>query len=276
MMDLKEFLEEEKKKVELALDKVLPKPHGKVRRLVEAMRYAVFAGGKRIRPILVVVAHRWCGGNDPNIYRYATPVEVIHNYSLIHDDLPCMDNDDLRRGKPTCHKVFGDAMATLAGDALHAIAFEILAETGNIEAVRLVARNIGANGLCGGQAVDIETEGKKAELDTVNFIHRNKTAALLKTSLLLGALLADATTEEKNSLEEYGENIGLCFQVTDDIEDAMQKSDENKATYPALFGLERSKKIAEELYRKAVASLLPDHDNELLEKIAKFIYTRKL
>ncbi|MCK5833670.1 polyprenyl synthetase family protein [bacterium] len=253
--------------------------------LHSAMRYSVFAGGKRLRPILAVLSFKRLGGEGDFIYTPACALELIHTYSLIHDDLPCMDNDDLRRGKPTSHKVFGEAMAILVGDALHAIAFELMARAGDVRVISDVARAIGTQGLVGGQVFDLEAEGITPTPEILEAIHRGKTAALLATSLRMGAYIAKASDEEINKVSKYGENMGLAFQIIDDIldivadEKALGKpigsdAERNKATYPALFGIEKSRQIAEDLIQKAKYALGESEKNLNLFAIADFILDR--
>jgi geranylgeranyl diphosphate synthase type II len=236
------------------------------------MRYSVFAGGKRLRPILCLEAARIFSSDvTPALYP-ACAIEFIHTYSLIHDDLPALDNDDLRRGKPTCHKKFGEAIAILAGDALLTLAFQTIGET-PVEPARRVnmLAEISAaagtlNGMVGGQVADLEAEGKDVAPETLEYIHRSKTAALIRASIAAGALCAGAPVVEVSLLRRFGETIGWAFQVTDDILDVEESSAalgktagkdvaQRKATYPSLYGLERSHEIASELSAKAIAEL---------------------
>ncbi len=268
------------------LDRYLPAEDKPPQTLHRAMRYAVFAGGKRLRPFLVCEAFRWVGGRGRTVYPAACAVELIHTYSLIHDDLPALDNDDYRRGKPTCHRVFGEAIAILAGDALHALAFELLAKTGNVAVVNEIAKAIGTGGLVGGQVADVEMEGKDVGEEDVRFIHERKTAALFVASVRVGAILGGANPKQLASLTKYAKNAGLAFQITDDILDikgdrkklgkstgADEKLD--KATYPkAVGGTEKARAIAKSLVEKAKSSLLKSHDNRLLYSLADFIIRR--
>ncbi len=248
------------------LHRLLPGENDKPELVHRAMHYSVFAGGKRLRPFLVYKAFKWVGGDGNIIFPPACAIEFIHTYSLIHDDLPAMDNDDLRRGKPTCHKVFGEAIAILAGDALHALAFKLLAETGNAEIVYETANAIGSNGLVGGQVVDVEMEGQNVDEETVYYIHSRKTAALFIASVRIGAILAGASEKQLNSLTNYAKNMGIAFQITDDILDIMGETEKigkpagsdidlDKATYPKAIGLDKSKKVAAKLIDKAINSL---------------------
>ncbi len=230
--------------------------------LVSAMKYSLNAGGKRLRPILVLLAYESLGRDAREILTPACALELIHTYSLIHDDLPCMDDDDLRRGKPTLHIKFPEAIAVLAGDALHALAFELLASTGDARIVREVGSAIGISGMLGGQVADVESEGKNITIDDMEYIHRKKTAALIEVSLKIGAMLASADDETINVFSSFGFRIGLAFQIVDDILDVtgdQEKlgkkigSDEKKlkATYPRIIGLDESRKRASELITEA-------------------------
>jgi len=240
------------------LEKLLPSPDSVPRELHEAMRYSVMAGGKRLRPMLALYAYAYSGRDPLEIIKPACALEYIHTYSLIHDDLPCMDDDDLRRGQPTVHKKFNEAIAVLAGDALHAYAFELLASAGNPRVVSVVAHSIGTYGMLGGQICDIMAENREVTLAEVEHIHRGKTAALIRASLMMGAMMAGVEESELNAFSEYGKNIGLAFQIVDDILDITAETetlgktagkdlDNGKATYPRVIGLERSRQIAEDL-----------------------------
>jgi geranylgeranyl diphosphate synthase type II len=262
------------KQVDRALDRWLPAEKTRPATLHRAMRYAVFAGGKRLRPILCLAAAEACGGKISNALPAACAVECVHTYSLIHDDLPCMDDDDLRRGRPTTHKVFGEAVAVLAGDALATIAFEILAKTKETprhamrEFFLELSRAAGSSFLVGGQVADMEAEKRQATPAELLFIHRGKTAAMIVASLRLGAMSANATTAQVKALGVFGENLGLAFQVIDDILDITQTSEQlgksagkdaaaGKATYPAVFGLEKSRREAARLTKISLDALKP-------------------
>jgi geranylgeranyl diphosphate synthase type II len=262
------------KQVDRALDRWLPAEKTRPATLHRAMRYAVFAGGKRLRPILCLAAAEACGGKISNALPAACAVECVHTYSLIHDDLPCMDDDDLRRGRPTTHKVFGEAVAVLAGDALATIAFEILAKTKETprhamrEFFLELSRAAGSYFLVGGQVADMEAEKRQATPVELLFIHRGKTAAMIATSLRLGAMSANATPAQVKALGVFGENLGLAFQVIDDILDITQTSEQlgksagkdaaaGKATYPAVFGLEKSRREAARLTKISLDALKP-------------------
>jgi len=273
-------------RVNRALEALLPSEQAAPAELHKSERYSMFAGGKRLRPALCMAAYEACGGTGDAVLPAACALEMVHTFSLIHDDLPCMDDDDLRRGRPTNHKVFGEAMAVLAGDALLVQAFELVANTGNCAAVATLAQSLGSQGMLGGQVVDILSEGKTVGLDTVDYIHRHKTAALIAGSLVMGAQMASAPAPIVESLREFGFKIGLGFQIVDDCLDLEQTTEtlgkdagsdlENgKATYPSLLGLEASKQKAHELIESAVADLraLPI-EGGALEAVARFFFTR--
>jgi geranylgeranyl diphosphate synthase type II len=257
------------------------------------MRYSVFAGGKRIRPILCLETARIFSSDVTPSLHPACALEFIHTYSLIHDDLPALDNDDLRRGKPTCHKKFGEAIAILAGDALLTLAFETIGAT-PVPAERraaMLTEVAGAagtiNGMVGGQVADIEAEGKPVDPTMLEYIHRSKTAALIRASITSGALCAGAGSEDVARLRRFGETIGWAFQVTDDILDVEESSAalgktagkdmaQQKATYPSVYGLERSHQIANDLAARAIAELTPYADRaSRLREIAEFLVLRR-
>jgi len=260
----------------------------------QAMRYSLFAGGKRIRPILAIAAARAVADSPDGIENAAATLELIHTYSLIHDDLPALDNDDLRRGRPTCHKVFGDAMAILAGDSLLTLAFEVLSRLPYIDAerkIRLVEELARASGTVGGmiagQVNDIEGEKRAPTASLLESIHRAKTGALLRASLRMGAIYAGATHAELSALSEFGERVGLAFQIIDDVLDVEESSEklgktagkdaaQQKITFPAVYGLERSRQMAEE-ERLAAHTALRSFDDRAdhLRRIADFIVQRK-
>lgn len=284
-MDFKKYLEEKRKLVDKALDSFLPEEKEKPKIIHRAMRYSVFAGGKRLRPILAIAVFELLGGKGKKILLPACALELIHTYSLIHDDLPCMDDDDLRRGKPTLHKVFGEGIAVLAGDALHALAFELLISTKRPDVALEVAKAIGAKGMIGGQVADLEAEGKsRITLPQVKYIHQHKTGALIKGSVMAGALLADASPKKLSKLSEFGQNIGLAFQIIDDILDVTgkerlvgkkTKKDKLKATYPKLIGVEKSKKMAEKLIQQAKDQLgIFKRNGAILKNLADFVVNR--
>ncbi len=287
--DLTTYLEERQAIVEAALDRSLPVVYPE--KIYEAMRYSLMAGGKRLRPILCLATCELTGGTVEMALPTACALEMIHTMSLIHDDLPAMDNDDYRRGKLTNHKVFGEDVAILAGDGLLAYAFEHVAvETQNVPADRLLkvvamlGRAVGAAGLVGGQIVDLDCEGKPdVSLETLNFIHNHKTAALLEASVTSGAVLGGASEADLQRLSRYAQNIGLAFQIVDDILDITATQEElgktagkdlqaQKATYPSIWGLEESRRQAEHLIAGAKAELAEFGDKAA--PLAEFITSR--
>ncbi len=290
---MRDYLLSHQKMVDAALQTYLPKPGVKPKTIHQAMRYSVFAGGKRLRPILCLAAGECCGGEANAALPLACAVECIHTYSLIHDDLPCMDDDDLRRGKPTSHKVFGEAIAVLAGDALLTFAFELAAQVPGWpryplkEVIRELAFASGSRNLIAGQVVDLESEGKHISLPALRFIHQSKTAALLRTTIRLGAMSANASPARLASLSVFGMSLGLAFQVIDDILDVTQSSEtlgksagkdliSEKATYPSIIGLEASRKAAKKLTEEAHRSLKPFSGNaEILHGLADYLLDRE-
>lgn len=279
-MNLENYLRQKRAIIEKALNGYLPSVRRAPVSLHRAIRYSVFAGGKRLRPILALASFELVGGKGNAVMPVACALELIHTYSLIHDDLPCMDDDDLRRGKPTLHRVFGDGMAVLAGDALHALAFELLSRIENPELISEIAHEIGTFGMVGGQAADLQAEGRRVTVSQVNFIHSHKTGALMKTSVRAGAILGGAKGKKLKALTSYGEKLGLSFQIADDILDATgkteklgkrTKADESraKATYPKILGVEKSKKIARGLLVKAQTELsIFSDDGQILKELA--------
>ncbi len=271
---------------EAKFDEHLPAENSKPESMHEAMRYSMFAGGKRLRPALAYAAFEVFSGKGDVIFYVTSALEMVHTFSLIHDDLPCMDDDDFRRGKPTCHKKFGEAPAVLAGDALCIHAFELLARTGDVRIIATLAKALGTSGMIGGQIVDIESEGKNVGLETVNFIHNAKTAALIEASLVVGGQAAGATDEELVSLASYGRNIGLAFQIIDDVLDIESTTEQlgkdvgsdvarGKATYPAVLGIDVSRERAKKHYELAIDALenMPGN-TDILKDIATFIIKR--
>jgi len=271
-MHVQSFLTSRTKIVDRALGRYLPSESEKPATIHKAMRYSIFAGGKRLRPVLTLAAAEACGGKIPAALPAACAVECIHTYSLIHDDLPCMDNDDLRRGRPTNHKVFGDGIAVLTGDALLTVAFEILARAKPTRRYPIatqihdLAIASGSRWLVGGQVADLEGEGRRLRGDDLKYIHRCKTAALLTASIRLGAMSANATPAQLRALTTFGQSVGLAFQVIDDILDVTQSTEKlgksagkdvasQKATYPAIFGLDKSRSEARRLTRTAHSAL---------------------
>ncbi|NJN73828.1 MAG: polyprenyl synthetase family protein [Limnothrix sp. RL_2_0] len=289
---LEQYLKKQKTIVEAALDQsvVIAEPVT----IYEAMRYSLLAGGKRLRPILCLAACEMLGGTPEMAMNTACALEMIHTMSLIHDDLPAMDNDDLRRGKPTNHKVYGEDIAILAGDGLLSYAFEYVARTPNVPADRLLqvvirlGQAVGAEGLVGGQVVDLQSEGKTdVSVETLNFIHTHKTGALLEVCVTSGAILAGAQPAEIAKLSKYAQNIGLAFQIVDDILDitatqeelgktAGKDLDAQKVTYPSLWGLEKSRLEARKLVSEAIASLeIYGEGANPLKALAEYIVNRK-
>jgi len=292
-MNLPAFFDDDLQAVDQALEKLLPPGTTPPASIHEAMRYSVFAGGKRVRPILCLETARIFADDVTPALHPACAIEFIHTYSLIHDDLPPLDNDDLRRGKPTSHKQFGEAIAILAGDALLTLAFETIGET-PVAAERRVAilKEVAAaagtvNGMVGGQVADIQAEGHRIEPEMLEYIHRSKTAALIRAAITAGALCAGAPNEDVSRLRRFGETIGWAFQVTDDILDVEQSSAalgktagkdvaQQKATYPSVYGLERSHQIANELSSKAINGLAPYGARAArLREIAEFLVRRR-
>jgi geranylgeranyl diphosphate synthase type II len=287
------FFEDDRVSVDAALENLLPPDTTQPISIHSAMRYSVFAGGKRIRPILCLETARIFAPDVVPALHPACAIECIHTYSLIHDDLPALDNDDLRRGKPTCHKKFGEATAILAGDALLTLAFEIIAATRVLPERRVailseVAAAAGTvNGMVGGQVADLEAEGKPVPPQMLEYIHRSKTAALIRASVAAGALCSGASAEDVARLRRFGETIGWAFQVTDDILDVEESSAalgktagkdiaQQKATYPAVYGLPRSHEIANELVAKAIAELAPLGGRAArLREVAEFLVQRR-
>jgi geranylgeranyl diphosphate synthase, type II len=292
-MTLAEYMARQQKAVEAALDRWVPGEDENPATIHRAMRYSLFAGGKRVRPLLAMAAAEAVSDAPGGIESCACALEMIHTYSLIHDDLPALDNDDLRRGRPTCHKVFGDAMAILAGDALLTLAFEVLAKLDagaerRIELVRELAMASGTvGGMIGGQVNDIEGEGKHPTARLLESIHRAKTGALLRASVRMGAIYAGADAEQLAALTRFGEHVGLAFQIVDDILDVEQSSEalgktagkdaaQNKITFPAVYGIERSREMAEEERLAAHLSLQPfDERAQRLRELADLVVRRK-
>jgi len=288
VLPLRDYLAAQVQLVDAALDRLLPPESEPPQTIHRAMRYSVFAGGKRIRPILCLEAARAVAGADPpGIFDVACSLELIHTYSLIHDDLPALDNDDLRRGRPTSHRVFGEAMAILAGDALLTFAFEVLARAASSALVAELAHAAGTvGGMIAGQVDDIEGETMAPSPELLERIHRAKTGALLRCSLRLGAMHAGADDGQLAALTRYGEHIGLAFQIVDDILDVTQTSEQlgktagkdaaqHKITFPAVYGLEQSRRMAAEQRALAHQALEPFGDAALrLRQLADLIVDR--
>lgn len=290
--DLSTWIDVRSAAVNEALDHFLPPEKTKPATIHKAMRYSIFAGGKRMRPALTLAAAEACGGREADALPLACAVECIHTYSLIHDDLPAMDNDDFRRGKPTNHKVFGEGIAVLAGDALLTQAFEIAAlakgwpRYSHRDLVLEVAKASGSLQLIAGQVADLEGEGKKLGVAELRYIHERKTSALLCCSVRLGGMSANCTPAQLRALTDFGYHVGLAFQVIDDILDVTQTSEQlgktagkditaQKATYPSIVGLEKSRKIAQQLTGKAFAALKPFKGRAAaLEALAHYLLMR--
>ena len=298
-IDFDRYLRDRAALVERALTDCVAAPAGPAGRLFEAMRYSLLAGGKRLRPVLVLAACEAVGGELEAALGLACAIEMIHTYSLVHDDLPCMDDDDLRRGRPTNHKVFGEAIATLAGDGLLTDAFKILASSAGparssrfaqalLETVAELADAAGSAGMVGGQVIDLLGEGQALELAQLEHLHSRKTGALFVASVCGGARLGGATESQLASLREYAQALGLAFQVIDDLLDVESSSEtmgkrtnkdqaRGKATYPALIGVDRSRALAHDLAARADAALARfDHRADPLRMLAAFAVERKL
>jgi geranylgeranyl diphosphate synthase, type II len=290
---LAQTLEEGRKLTDAALERLIPAANVRPASIHQAMRHSVFAGGKRIRPILCMEAGRAVAGKLPaGIAELGAALEMLHTYSLIHDDLPALDNDDLRRGRPTCHKVFGEAIAILAGDALQTQAYEVLSKLqcpaeARVKIIEEIARGTGTvNGMIGGQVVDLEAERTKPDAETLEYIHLSKTAALITASVVTGGIYADATVKQVEDLRRFGRAIGLAFQIVDDVLDVTQTSEQlgktagkdiasEKATYPALFGVEESRKKAQSLLQEAYQGLASlGTQGGTLKSLAQFLVER--
>lgn len=289
--DLAAYVDAQQPAIDAALDRWLPAAEGPAARLAAAMRYSVFAGGKRLRPVLVLLASDLCGGSRDMAIAPACAMEMVHAYSLIHDDLPAMDNDDFRRGRPSCHKAFGEATAILAGDALLTLAFEILAQPpcGRVAAslVAELARGAGYAGMVGGQMADMAFEGGEPTAEAVAFIHSHKTAALMGAALRLGAIAAEAPADTVARLGRFGERLGLAFQIADDALDVEGSREEigktagkdassGKVTYPAVYGLAESRRRAAQLIGEAIGELEPFGPRaDLLRGLARYAIARR-
>lgn len=294
-MEFKQCLKEKASFVEKVLKEYMPKEEGYQKTVIEAMNYSLSAGGKRLRPILTLEACKIVGGNEDEAISFAIAIEMIHTYSLIHDDLPALDNDDLRRGRPTNHKVYGEAMGILAGDALLNYAFEVmLAGSINkenpekyLKAINEIAKGAGIYGMIGGQVVDVESENKQIEKEKLDYIHMNKTVAMMVGCMRAGATIGGANSEQMEEITKYAKNIGLSFQIVDDILDIVGDEaklgkkvgsdiENHKSTYPSLLGLDKSKEIAHNLIDEAKKSIekLSD-DVDFLKGLAEYIIDRE-
>jgi len=293
---IKEYLEEKKILVNKALKELMPEPSGLASDVIRAMNYTLFVGGKRIRPILCIAGSEAVGGSADHVVHVACAIELIHAYSLIHDDLPVMDNDDFRRGEPTNHKVFGEAVAILAGDGLLTLAFNLMASygvekkgenTALLKVIDLISSAAGYKGMVGGQVVDISHEGNDPDPEVVEYIHTHKTGALIAASVTTGTILAGGNEKEVQSINRYGQQIGLAFQIADDILNI--EGDRNvigkgtgsdkvrgKITYPSVFGITESKNIQKRLIDHAIESLNRfDKRAEPLRDLARYIIERR-
>ncbi|MFC1840316.1 polyprenyl synthetase family protein [Thermodesulfobacteriota bacterium] len=295
-MELKQYLLEKRTIVDQALQKYMPELSGPKGELFKAMNYSLFAGGKRLRPILCIASAEAAGGSHEDVVPVACALEMIHTYSLIHDDLPSMDDDDMRRGKATNHIVFGDAMAILAGDGLLTEAFKVMSCTELLEragaerfqrVIEIIATASGPHGMVAGQALDIRAEGKRIDTGLMEIIHEHKTGALLKASVTTGAILGGASEKDIEFLEQYGKDIGLAFQISDDILDIEGDSGKmgkpagsdvkrGKNTYPSIYGMEKSKIMLREIIDNAIETLAAFEDRaEPLRQIAEYIIKRR-
>lgn len=287
------YLRQRRQLVEAALDKAVPRREFFPAKLHSAARHSLFSGGKRLRPILVLAAAEACGGQVREVLPAACALECIHTYSLMHDDLPAMDNDDLRRGQPTCHKVFGEAAAILAGDGLLTLAFELMtrcpaAAERTTAAIRILAQAAGMAGMVGGQMADIDAEGQELSLPMLQYIHTHKTGRLIQGAVLIGGTLAGAADRQLRALAAFGETAGLAFQIADDVLNVVGDRDRigkntgtdgarGKATYPAYFGVEESRRQAQSLLERGLAALEPFGRRAApLAALAHFIVRREV
>lgn len=293
-MEFKKILKSKIDYIETLLKDYMPKEEGYQQTIMKAMNYSLESGGKRLRPILTLESCKIVGGKEEDAIPFAMAIEMIHTYSLIHDDLPALDNDDLRRGKPTNHKVFGEAMATLAGDALLNYAYEIMLSSSinkkdshkYLKAIYEIASHAGIYGMIGGQVVDVESENKIIEKEKLDFIHLNKTAAMIVGCMRAGAIIGGATEEQLDRITKYGKNIGLSFQIVDDILDITGDEEKlgkpigsdienHKSTYPSLVGLEKSRQIARQLVQEGKYSIEGlSTETDFLNQLGDYIISR--
>jgi len=287
------YLEELRARVDAEIDRLMPPANEFPPSIHQAMRHSVFAGGKRLRPILCLEAGRLFGGNKSSLLRLGCAIEFIHTYSLIHDDLPALDNDDLRRGKPTCHVAFGEATAILAGDALLTLAFETLSvpqaidKARRLRVIQELAFAIGTNGMIGGQTVDLEASGGEADGPKLEYIHSKKTGALIRAAVRVGGIDAGASDADLERITVYGERVGLAFQIADDLLDVSgsaaslgktpgKDGRQKKLTYPAVHGVEVSRRIAAQLVGEAQAALeIYGERAHRLNEIARYLVARE-
>ncbi|MBB6216633.1 geranylgeranyl diphosphate synthase type II [Anaerosolibacter carboniphilus] len=295
-MDFKNLMDKQIQLIDRSLDQVLPKEKDYQDIIFESMRYSVFAGGKRLRPILMLAACEFVGGHEKDVLPFCCAIEMIHTYSLIHDDLPAMDNDDFRRGKPTNHKVYGEGIAVLAGDGLLNYAYEImlkslLQDAGDpkrkIQAMEEIARAAGIYGMIGGQVVDLASENKQIDGDALDYIHNHKTAALIVAAIRAGAIIGGADDQALNRLTEYGKCIGLGFQITDDLLDILGDEkklgkkvgsdiENHKSTYPSIHGIDQSIAKVQELFHKSLAALQGyDNKSAFFVNLADYLVKRE-
>lgn len=294
-MEFKTVLKERAIYIEELLNKYMPKEEGYQKTIMESMNYSLSAGGKRLRPILTLEACKIVGGNEKDAIPFAVAIEMIHTYSLIHDDLPALDNDDLRRGRKTNHIVYGEDMAILAGDALLNYAFEVMLSSSlgksnpekYLRAINEIAKSSGIYGMIGGQVVDVQSENEQIPKEKLDYIHNNKTAAIIIGCMRAGAIIGDANEEQIDEITKYAKNIGLSFQIVDDILDIVGDEvklgkkvgsdiNNNKSTYPSLLGLEKSKEIANELISEAKKRIEKLSENvEFLNGLADYIIARE-
>lgn len=292
-LNIGEYIEAERARMDRELDRILPPEEAAPESIHKAMRYSVLAGGKRLRSILCLECGRLFGVDDEVLLSAAAALELVHTYSLIHDDLPAMDNDDLRRGKPTSHRVFGEALAILAGDGLLTLAFDIISQPGPIPAelqlqlIHELAHALGTHGLIGGQVADLAAAKQEVNEETLQYIHRTKTGALICASARTGALIAGAPEDDLARVTQYGEAVGLAFQIADDLLDVLgtegqlgkavgKDSGQHKATYPAFYGVDESHRIAKRLVREACEVLNPYGGRaRRLQEIAQFLIARE-
>jgi geranylgeranyl diphosphate synthase type II len=283
VFELKRYISERASWINARLADFVPSIGSKPFLLSEAIHYSLFAGGKRLRPILCVASAEALGGDAEAALPVACALEMIHTYSLIHDDLPCMDNDDYRRGKLTNHKVYGESMAILAGDALLTHAFAVLSSCGernsavSLQIIREISRAAGPWGMVGGQAQDLLSEGQDVDPEVLDYIHTHKTGAMFSAAIRSGAMLAGASEQALGALTEYAEAFGLVFQITDDILDAEEDGKLSKGTYPGLFGLQKSRETVGDLIRKGLDALapLPEKGTEPLKALIEYLADRE-
>jgi geranylgeranyl diphosphate synthase, type II len=293
MTDLKHYLESQSELIETHLNQLVPERHGPYQKLYESARYALLGGGKRLRPILTLTTTKALGSNPSTALTAACALEMIHSYSLIHDDLPCMDNDDYRRGKLTVHKKYSEGHAVLTGDFLLTYAFETLAKDPHltpekkVKLISILARQSGSEGMIGGQVMDIASEGQHISLDALRLLHRNKTGALITAAIEFGGIMADANEHHLECLKYFGDHIGLAFQIVDDILDVTSSEAKHgkkvasdvindKTTFVSLMGIEHSQTYAKDLYQQAINALKPiPYDTSLLITLADYMINRK-